>query len=822
MHMIRSMRPMVPGSRVARAASPVPDNRPMTPIDESFSVSVRALCDFTARRGDLDLALRPSSTAAEGLAIHRRVAEQADPDRRHEVAVAADLDGLRVRGRIDAVDDARGLIEEVKSYRGARERIPAMRIALHWAQAESYAALYALAQQPRPARIEVALRQIEVDSGAETVQVRACETAALVAELRARAATLAAWLAQESAHRRARDAALARLSFPLGAFRSGQRELAAAVYRACARRRQLLAGAPTGLGKSIAAVFGALKGMHAASLDKLLLLTCRTTGAHGLLRALEQCNGQDGGLDAKGTRVGRLRILELGSRERACQRPGRQCTPQDCDLARGFHDKLPAARAAAVAGGLGSIATLARFSDSHALCPYHLAHECVAWADVVVADVNHWFDRHAGLQSQVQAEGWKVAVVVDEAHNLVERARSMYTQALTAGALGRLAKRLPQVPALGVLARSWRRMESAFPLDYQEIVLPAAFARRIDDAASALAAVIADLPARSPQLLADDHDTAWALLALRSLIDEAGDGDLIELLREDATSSTLRVRCVVPSAHLVGAWSAAAGTTLMSATLAPFEYHRQMLGMAPDAFEFACESPWQGQLQVVVRTDISTRWRDREGSAARIAELVHEVIKARPGNYMVFASSYAYLQLLHEQIVAGASVTNAPSRSIRARSDPVPDVAPLATWMQTARMSDAQKSAYLERFTTDGVGIGFAVLGGGFGEGIDLIGSRLSGAFIATLGLPQVDEPNEVSRRLIEARFGDGWKHNYLIPGLTRVGQAGGRIVRSASDRGVLYLLDDRYALREVREALPDWWFASSGSRSPASRRSQH
>lgn len=780
-----------------------------------FIVSVRALCDFTARSGDLDLALRPSATAAEGLAIHRRVAKQADPDRRYEVAVAADIAGLRVRGRIDAVDDARGLVEEVKSYRGARERIPAMRTALHWAQAETYAALHALAQQPPPARVEVALRQIEVDSGEETVQVRDCETAALVAALESRAAVQAAWLATERAHRLARDAALLVLAFPLGSFRPGQRELAAAVFRACMRGRQLLAGAPTGLGKSIAAVFGALKGMQAASLDKLILLTCRTTGAHGLLRALDQC-------DDRRKFEGGLRILELGSRERACQRPGRQCTPQDCDLARGFHDKLPAARADAVAGGLGSITTLARFSASHALCPYHLAHECVAWADVIVADVNHWFDRHAGLQSQVTAEGWKVAVVIDEAHNLVERTRSMYTQALAGSSLERLAKLLPQVPALGVLARSWRRMESAFTLDYQRITLPAAFARRIDDAASALAAVVADLPTLCPQMQADDFDAAWGLLALRSLIDEAGDGDLLELMREgpaaktvDETAlvargcaSTLRVRCVVPSAHLVGGWSAAAGTTLMSATLAPFDYHRRMLGMADQTFEFACESPWQGQLQVVVRTDISTRWRDRERSAARIAELVHEVIRARPGNYMVFASSYAYLQMLHERIVARA----APPQPLLT-DEALAAAAPLATWIQTARMSDPQKAAYLERFAPDGAGIGFAVLGGGFGEGIDLIGSRLCGAFIATLGLPQVDEPNEVSRRLIEERFGDGWKLNYLIPGLTRVGQAGGRIVRSASDRGVLYLLDDRYALSEVRDALPDWWFATSGPR---------
>ncbi|MGE0315718.1 MAG: ATP-dependent DNA helicase [Lautropia sp.] len=767
------------------------------------SVSVRALCDFTARCGDLDLALRPTASAAEGLAIHQRAAQAADAGLRHEVPVAVEIDGLRVRGRIDALDEARGRVEEIKSHRGARERIPAMRTALHWAQAETYAAMHALAAPSMPARVEVSLRFVEVDSGEETLETRRCDTAALVASLKTRAACFARWIAQERAHRCARDAFVAALAFPPGAFRPGQRVFAAAVYRSGKRARALLAEAPTGLGKSIAAVFGALKAMHAASLDKVLLLTCRTTGAHGLLRALAQCRGRP---DAP------LRVLELGSRERACQRRGAACTPQGCDLAVGFYDRLPAARSAALAQGVASIESLAGFSSSHGLCPYHLAHELVAWADVIVADVNHWFDRHAGLQTLARADGWKVGVVVDEAHNLVERTRSMYTRALAGRDVEALAALLPQVGALGALARSWRRTEARFAAPYQQATLPEAFTRKLGDAADALAAVLADLPTQCPHATPAQIDSAWDLLALRSLLEEAGDGDVLEALRDPpdgvggtagsgvgpaarrrGCTSTLRVRCVVPSAHLVGAWSAAPGTTLMSATLSPFDFHRRLLGVPDTAAEFACASPWQGQLRVVVRTDISTRWRDRSASAARIGALVREVLRASPGNYLVFASSYAYLELLHDAVVQ-------------------PDAGPaFDTWMQSPRMTDADKAAFLDRFVPGGVGVGFAVLGGGFGEGIDLVGSRLGGAFVATLGLPQADAANEASRRLIEQRFGDGWTLNDLVPGLTKVGQAGGRIVRSVDDRGTLYLLDDRYAQRAVRAALPSWWFAPAG-----------
>jgi Rad3-related DNA helicase len=264
---------------------------------------------------------------------------------------------------------------------------------------------------------------------------------------------------------------------------------------------------------------------------------------------------------------------------------------------------------------------------------------------------------------------------------------------------------------------------------------------------------------------------------------------LFDVTRESpqTQNSTLCLRNVVPRRFLLSRWSAAHAIVLFSATLSPPDFYLDMLGLPTDSRRIDVRSPFSSeQLGVYITRAISTRWRDRAASVEPIVHLIATQFTARPGNYLAFFSSFDYLQ----QVAA-----------VFEREQPQ-----IPAWRQERGMSETERERFLQRFTLDGRGIGFAVLGGAFGEGIDLPGTRLIGAFIATLGLPQISAVNEEMQRRMELRFGAGYTYTYLYPGLQKVVQAAGRVIRTTADRGVVYLMDERFAQAEVRQLLPKWW----------------
>jgi Rad3-related DNA helicase len=266
-----------------------------------------------------------------------------------------------------------------------------------------------------------------------------------------------------------------------------------------------------------------------------------------------------------------------------------------------------------------------------------------------------------------------------------------------------------------------------------------------------------------------------------------GEHSLFDVSLAGRGRSRLCIRNVVPAGFLAPRFAAARSATLFSATLSPPGYYAEMLGLPADTARLEVDSPFDaGQLAVRIAGRLSTRWRDREGSLGPIAELIGRQFEARPGNYLAFFSSFDYL----EQVLG----------ELEAKHPEVP------AWRQERRMSELERAAFLERFTAGGRGVGFAVLGGSFGEGIDLPGERLIGAFVATLGLPQVNPVNEQLRERMGAMFGAGYDYTYLYPGMQKVVQAAGRVIRTELDHGVVWLIDDRFSRPDVRALLPAWW----------------
>ncbi|SCW91608.1 ATP-dependent DNA helicase [Pseudomonas sp. NFACC05-1] len=752
----------------------------MTPAS-SYSIAVRALCEFTAKVGDLDLRFTPSPTALEGIAGHRTVAARRSDGYLAEVALEGLYQTLKVKGRADGYDPTRNCLEEVKTFRGDLSKQPANHRQLHWAQAKIYGWL--MCQKLQLPHIDVALVYFDIVSEKETCFTQSFEAAQLQAFFEAQCALFLAWAEQEMAHRQARNLGAHTLAFPHASFRPGQRHLAESVFKAVSTGRCLMAQAPTGIGKTVGTLFPMLKALAPQRLDKVFFLTAKTPGRKLALDAAQVITRSAPSMP--------LRVLEMIARDKACEYPENACHGESCPLARGFYDRLPGARAAASQVTLLDQAALREIALAHEVCPYYLSQEMARWADVVVADYNYYFDFSALLFGLAQANGWTVATLVDEAHNLVERGRQMYSATLDQATLTSVRKTAPEPlkKSLDRVNRQWNALHAPQVAAYRAYEkLPDKLLQALATCTTAIGDYLNDHPQGLDSGLQAFYFDALQFGRVAETFDEHFLFDIHKReLGRQRSLSTLCLRNVVPAAFLRPRLTAARSTVLFSATLGPRHYYADLLGTPGDTVWIDVESPFKAeQLDVQVVSRISTRFAHRQASLEPIAALMARQFNERPGNYLAFFSSFDYLQQ-----VAGLFAERYPQ---------------IALWTQSRGMGEAPRQAFLERFMEHSQGIGFAVLGGAFGEGIDLPGSRLIGAFIATLGLAQFNPVNEQMKQRMAAIFGDGYDYTYLYPGLQKVVQAAGRVIRTQQDRGVVMLIDDRFGEARVQHLLPRWW----------------
>ncbi len=743
----------------------------------SYVITVRALCEFTAKAGDLDLRFTPSPTAQEGIAGHAVVTARRGAGYQTEVSLSGEHGPLLVRGRADGYNPEQNLLEEIKTYRGRLDSMPERHRHLHWAQLRVYGHL--LCKQLGLDQVNLALVYFDIARQTETVLRETASAEELAAMFASQCDRFVAWAGQEVAHRAARDEALNALQFPHPEFRPGQRHLAETIFRANSSGRCVLAQAPTGIGKTVGTLFPVLKAAPGQKLDKVFFLAAKTPGRQLALDALETIRAS--------APVIPLRVLELAARDKACEHPDKACHGDSCPLAKGFYDRLPAARSAAARVPVLDRAALRETALAHDICPYYLGSEMAKWSDVIVGDYNYYFDGGAMLYALTAANQWRVSVLVDEAHNLVARSRAMYSAELSRGALRAACAGAPPLlkKALDRVSRNWAELDKSAAAAYQVMpALPDKLLTSLQGAASEITEFLAENPAPLEPALQRFYFDA---LHFARLSESFGAHSLFDVSRDPAHGSTLCIRNIVPAPFLKARFAVAHSSALFSATLSPWHYYSDALGMPPDTAWIDVESPLSAdQLAVHVVNRISTRFQHRARSVAPIAELIARQYREAPGNYLAFFSSFDYLEQ-----VAQAFTEQHPG---------------IPAFSQSRRMDEAERAAFLARFASDSCGIGFAVLGGSFGEGIDLPGARLIGAFIATLGLPQMNPVNEQVRQRMETTFGAGYDYTYLYPGIQKVVQAAGRVIRTTGDRGVVYLIDDRFSQPEVQALLPRWW----------------
>lgn len=741
------------------------------------------LCELTAKTGSLDQRFTPSPTALEGIMGHHAVTARRDFSYQTEITLTGEFENIFVRGRADGYDPELNQLEEIKTFKGSLERMPDNHRQLHWAQAKIYGWL--MCQERDLASINIALVYYNISSKIETLLVEEISAHELQAFFQQHCIKLQIWADQELAHRALRNAELTLLKFPHTEFRTGQRNLAESVYKAAKLERSLMVQATTGIGKTLGTIFPLLKAMPESKLDKIFFLTAKTSGRElGLnaIRTIQNCNPNL-----------HIRTLELTSREKSCEHPDKSCHGESCPLANGFYDRLPAARLSALGKVMMDKATIRSVALQHQICPYYLAQDLANWSDVVVGDYNYYFDLYAMLYAGTVLNEWKVSVLVDEAHNMIERARKMYSAELSYGYFTEMQSKAPKSlkGVLGKLSSCWLSIIQSQLKIYQVYEsIPEEFELALQRALTKITDYLAENPTHNEPELLNFYFDALQFSALaeafgsHSLFDITLSESKLGLFQQEAV---LSIRNVIPAKFLARRFSCASSSTLFSATLSPAKFYQDMLGLPEDTPFLEVDSPFDAkQLTVKVAQHISTRYKQRPKSLRPMVDLIAEQYTKRAGNYILFLSSFDYMEDV--KTLFSKLYPEIPTRS------------------QTRDMSEAKREQFINAFTRTSKVVAFAVLGGTFGEAIDLPGDRLIGAFIATLGLPQINDINEQMRLRMEEIYGLGYEYTYLYPGLQKVVQAAGRVIRTTEDTGVIHLMDDRYNELSIKQLMPKWW----------------
>ncbi|MDA8141301.1 MAG: DEAD/DEAH box helicase [Desulfobacteraceae bacterium] len=753
-----------------------------------FKISVRDLVEHVLRGGDLRFDFMSSMSAVAGIRAHQRLQAQRPAGYQAEVAVNLVLEysdfALVIGGRMDGVlrEEDRTIIEEIKTTQRPLEEVEAAPSVVHWGQAQCYAYMYAL--EEKLSQVEVRLTYIHLESSRILELERSLSMDQLTVFFNDLVARYLQWIEWLSQWNRLRDQSIERLAFPFEHYRPGQRELAVEVFRTIRDGQQILVQAATGIGKTMAILYPAIKALGQGLTPKVIFLTARTTGRLAAEAALA----------ALGRKGMRLKWVTLTAKEKICFSPGSACTPDECPFAKGYFDRLNSALAALFENDALNREVIERIAREHQVCPFEFSLEAVSWADGVICDYNYAFDPNVMLKRLFGEEAEHHAVLVDEAHNLVDRARDMYSAQLAKQPIQALRQKLKaQMPGLyrklgpvhtWMAALRKRCLEAGAALIEKEVP---------EDLVEKLRAFLmaAELWLRQNLRTEFREDLVQFYFdGLRFIkVSEQFGPHYVVIAEADGKDARIKLFCMDPSQHLAACWQNCRAAVLFSATLTPAQYFRSILGCHADARRLDLASPFSpANLGVFAALRISTLYRQRQTSCQAVSEAIGRVVSQRLGNYLLFFPSYEYMALVHEQF-------------IQEHGD-------IQVLMQTPEMSEADREEFLGHFREEitHTVAGFVVMGGIFGEGIDLRGERLSGAVVVGVGLPGIGPERELIREYYDRQFQCGFEFAYQYPGINRVLQAAGRVIRSETDRGVLLLIDQRYGQYRYRSLLPAEW----------------
>lgn len=740
------------------------------------SVSVRALAEFATERGDL----MPGGSYGhmrDGVRGHQALQELLPPNWRAEAAVSRDieLDGriLRIHGRADAVFIGPELVcvQEIKTTSKNPSLILKYDHPAHWAQGEIYAALFCMNHNVGAAQVRLTYARLDGKTNEFTEDYDADTLKRL---LYSYARPYLEWVSALDDWKDRSQLTLETFPFPYDDYRDGQREMARAVFLAMKRGGGALIEAPTGIGKTAAALFGALKALGKGYVTALFYLTARTTGRRSAEDALDRMR-----------RTGlAIRSVTITAKEKCCLLTSPDC--MGCPHALGYYDRRRDALKEAMATQKLDADAIHDLAVEHNLCPFELSLDLSETADVIICDYNYAFDPRVRIKRYFDAKS-KAGLLVDEAHNLASRAREMLSASVSGWRLNTLRKQVIQFE--GKDSPMARLMTQLLPTlkctDDAEPEATAQLPETLIEALKRFSEAAMELQSAEPEVREFIYDTQW-FVNVSKRFDE--DSYRAMILPKDGFL-TVRLWCCDPSKALRRAFDRVGGAALFSATLAPMRFYAAQLGVDGENDEsLQLESPFPMENLAVYRLSVPVTLKDRERTRNTVAQVIHAMAEGRPGNYIACFPSYVYMTQVFRHY-----------RMLFPYEDAL---------CQQPNMTEAQRAAFIERFQPSPRRsmVAFIVLGGVFAEGIDLPGDRLIGAAIVSTGMPQLSFERETLRQLLDDADDGGLDAAYTYPGLRRVLQAAGRVIRTETDRGVVVLMDTRYRQPNISELLPPHW----------------
>jgi DNA excision repair protein ERCC-2 len=748
-------------------------------------VAIKTLVEFAAKSGSLDRRFTPSPSGLEGIEGHKKVTAKRHNEYQTEVSLSITYGDISFRGRADGFDPKTQCIEEIKTFYGEVDRIPDNHRALHWAQAKCYGWLYCAQHQLE--KINLSLIYFELRDEQEYPLEEQWHAQDLKDFFEDLAETYAAWHQQMRSRQSELYTWLEQLPFPYTEMHASQRIMAEAVYKSAATGRVLMAEAPTGTGKTLAALFPTLKAMPRTPVDKIFYLTAKTTGKQLALENIELVASDK-------QQATPLRALELTAQEKSCLAPDKKCRGDSCIYALDFYTKLRSARQAAIQMPMLNKHALNQLAEDFTICPFYLSMEMARWVDIIVADVNYYFDGTPLLLALTQEFDWKPCLLVDESHNLIDRGRSMYTASLSRADLLTAKKAAPASVKkyLENINKAWLHLLKAIDSKQEEYmrldILPEKLGQSLEEFTTDYLEFLQQHPDHPVQETLV-QEIFFAALNYQRIVELYDEDFCIDMQNPGSKEEILTLRNLIPARQLGARLGFAHCACFFSATLHPANYYQTLLGLPENSVHIKVPSPFnKEQLNIHVATNLSTRYRDRAAAIRPICEIIKQQLQNSPGNALVFFSSYEFLQQVEKQLRTHLASTNTQ------------------LLVQSRRMSEQDRELFITQFNQQNNLLGLAVLGGAFSEGIDLAGDALKGAFIATLGLPQVNPINEYMRCVMQEKFGDGYDFTYTYPGIQKVIQAAGRVIRKTSDEGYLWLIDQRFEQPQIKRLLPEWW----------------
>ena len=771
---------------------------------QTVKISVRNLVEFLLQTGDIDnrMATGGDKEAMQlGSKIHRKIQRKMGSNYHAEVSLSTVISfekfDLRVEGRADGIieEDAGIVIDEIKGVFQELETLKEVR-EVHKAQAKCYAYFYlrekcsiCAAHQDKLDAITVQMTYAHM----ETEEIKRFRDHYTFSQLEEWFLSLVGkyekWASFQLEWRETRDASIRAIEFPF-AYRNGQKELVTSVYKSILRKKKLFIQAPTGVGKTMATIFPSVKAMGEGLGEKLFYLTAKTITRTVAFHAFQLLQKQNL----------RMKVIVLTAKDKICFCEERECNPEHCIYAKGHYDRInDAVYDMLISTDDMSREKLEEYAKKHEVCPFELSLDIATWVDAVICDYNYVFDPVASLK-RFFTEGKQggYLFLVDEAHNLVERARSMYSaqlykedflqvRRLTKGMDARFTKHLEEcnqlLLAMKRTCENYEMIDSVSHIILKLMNLMGDLERFLEECKDA----------EIRNVVLEFYFQVRTFLYIHERLD---DSYMIYDELESDGRFKLKLFCVNPANNLEERFAQGNSTILFSATFLPIQYYKELLSVKKDDYAVYAQSAFGAeQSKVLLGYDVSTKYTRRNKEMYdKFVSYILQMSMAKQGNYLVFFPSYKMMIDVHACFMERMEVLQLEEE--------------VECILQSRYMGEEAREIFLENFEEDRhhTLLGFCIMGGIFSEGIDLVADRLIGAAIIGTGLPQVCNEREILKKYFEENAMPGFDFAYLYPGMNKVLQAAGRVIRSEEDTGVILLLDERFKEMRYQEIFPREW----------------